>query len=56
MGRSDLYFKAGGQKRKFELCEDRKYKAQFKRLYGKDVVQCAGAICPYYTRGCTKLR
>lgn len=27
---------------------------EFKRLYKKDVVQCAGMLCPYYTRGCKK--
>lgn len=54
MEKNNLYFKNGKQKRKFELCESREYKAQFKRLYKKDVVQCAGMLCPYYTRGCKK--
>lgn len=51
---NDLYFKNGKQKKKFELCESREHKAQFKRLYGREIVQCAGMNCPYYALGCRK--
>lgn len=50
----DLYYKNGNQKKKYEVCESKGKIAEFKRLYGKKIIQCAGVMCPYYSLGCKK--
>lgn len=52
--KNDLYFKNGKQKKKYMLCENKEKIAELKRLYGKKIIQCAGAMCPYYSLGCKK--
>ena len=54
MNKENLYYKNGKQKKKYMLCESKGKIAQLKRLYGKKVIQCAGAMCPYYSLGCNK--
>lgn len=49
-----MYFKNGKQKKKYELCERKENIIKLKRLYGKKIIQCAGAVCPYYSLGCKK--
>ena len=48
----DLYYKNGKQKKKHMLCESKEKIAELKRLYGRKIIQCAGAMCPYYSLGC----
>lgn len=50
----DLYFKNGKQEKKYMLCASKGKIAELKRLYGRKIIQCAGASCPYYSRGCKK--
>lgn len=50
--KNDLYFKNGKHKKKYMLCESKEKIEELKRLYGKKIIQCAGASCPYYSRGC----
>ena len=50
----DLYYKNGKQKKKYMLCESKEKIAKLKRLYGRKIIQCAGANCPYYSLGCKK--
>ena len=50
----DLYYKNGKQKKKYMLCYSKEKIAGLKRLYGKTIIQCAGANCPYYSLGCKK--
>ena len=52
--KNDLYFKNGKQKKKYMLCENKEKIAELKRLYGKKIIQCVGAMCPYYSLGCKK--
>ena len=49
---SDLYHKNGKAKKKYCLCLSREKRAEMKRLYGYEIIQCAGCGCPYYSRGC----
>ena len=51
---SELFFKNGKAKKKYCLCLSREKRAEFKRLYGSEIVQCAGCECPYYAVGCGK--
>ena len=48
----DLFYKNGKRKKKYMLCESKEKLAEFKRLYGKKIIQCAGVGCPYYSLGC----
>lgn len=52
MNKKKLYYKNGKQKKKYMLCENKEKIAELKRLYGKKIIQCAGAMCPYYSLGC----
>ena len=50
----DLFYKNGKQKKKYMPCESKEKVAELKRLYGKKIIQCAGAMCPYYFWGCDR--
>ena len=50
----DLYYNNGKQKKKYMLCESKEKIAELKRLYGRNIIQCAGVMCPYYSLGCKK--
>lgn len=50
----DLYYKNGKQKKKYMLCENKEKIAELKRLYGRKIIQCADAMCPYYSLCCNK--
>lgn len=47
-----LFFKNGKAKKKYCLCLSEEKRAEFKRLYGYEIIQCAGCSCPYYAIGC----
>lgn len=47
-----LYFKNGRAKKSLCLCLSKEKRAELKRLYGRDIIQCAGNSCPYYSVGC----
>ena len=49
---NNLYFKNGKAKKKHCLCLNREKIAELKRLYGYEIIQCAGNGCPYYSIGC----
>jgi len=49
---SDLYFKNGKAKKQYCVCLSPEKRREMKRLYGREIIQCAGAQCPYYSRGC----
>lgn len=49
---NDLYFKNGKAKKKYCLCLSKEKRAELKRLYGYEIIQCAGIGCPYYRIGC----
>ena len=48
----DLFFKNGKAKRKHCLCLSPEKRKEMKRLYGYEIIQCAGCECPYYSIGC----
>ena len=50
----DLFYKNGKQKKKYMLCKSKEKIAELKRLYGRKIIQCAGAMCPSYSLGCKK--
>ena len=47
-----LYFNNGKPKKTYMLCLSREKIAEIKRLYGHEIIQCAGSECPYYAIGC----
>ena len=49
---NNLYFKNGKAKKKYCVCLSREKIAELKRLYGYEIIQCAGNCCPYYSIGC----
>lgn len=49
---ADLFYKNGRAKKKYCLCLSREKRAEMKRLYGREIIQCAGCGCPYYAVGC----
>lgn len=49
---NNLYFKNGKAKKKHCLCLSREKIVELKRLYGYEIIQCAGNGCPYYSIGC----
>lgn len=48
----DLFFKSGKAKKKYCLCLSREKIAELKKIYGHEIIQCAGRDCPYYAVGC----
>lgn len=56
MDTKNLYYKDGRAKKKYCLCLSREKRAELKRLYGRDIIQCAGNACPYYSIGCGRMR
>lgn len=52
---NDLFFKNGKAKKKYCLCLSREKKAELKRLYGYEIIQCAGRECPYYAGKCGRM-
>lgn len=51
-----LFFKNGKPKKSYFRCESREKIAEFRRLYGRTIIQCAGLECPFYSIGCGKSR
>lgn len=47
-----LFYKNGKAKKKYCYCLSREKLAEMKRLYGYQVIQCAGLQCPYYGIEC----
>lgn len=47
-----LFTKSGKAKKQYCQCLSREQRAMFKRLYGYEVIQCAGNSCPYYSIEC----
>lgn len=47
-----LFYKDGRAKKKYCLCLSREKITELKRLYGYEIIQCAGQECPYYAVGC----
>lgn len=47
-----LFTKSGKAKKQYCLCLSREQRAMFKRLYGHEIIQCAGNSCPYYSIEC----
>ena len=52
---SNLFYKNGNAKKKYCLCLSREKLSEMKRLYGREIIQCAGRECPYYTTKCGRL-
>ena len=48
---NDLFYKNGKAKKKYCLCLSPEKRKEMKRLYGKEIIQCAGCECPYYVIG-----
>lgn len=48
----DLYFKNGKAKKKYCVCLSTWKRAELYRLHKRDIIQCAGLQCPYYSRDC----
>lgn len=51
----DLYFKNGKPKKKYMYCLNRGLR-EMRMLYGRDIVQCGGCNCPFYSVGCGRMR
>lgn len=51
-GREYLFTKSGKAKKQYCHCLSREQRAMFKRLYGREIIQCAGNSCPYYGIDC----
>ena len=49
---SDLYFKNGKAKKKYCKCLQKEQIAMLKKIYGREIIQCAGNSCVYYSIGC----
>ena len=49
----DLFFKNGKAKKKYCACLTW-YRKELASLYHRDIIQCAGLRCPYYSVGCGK--
>lgn len=47
-----LFTKSGKAKKQYCLCLSREQRQMFKRLYGREIIQCAGNSCPYYSIEC----
>lgn len=47
-----LFFKNGKAKKSFCKCISKEKKREFKKLYGVEIIQCAGLQCPFYEVGC----
>lgn len=47
-----LFFKNGKAKKSFCKCISAEKKREFKKLYGREIIQCAGLQCPFYEVGC----
>ena len=48
----ELFFKNGRAKKSLCLCLSKEKRAELKRLHGRDIIQCAGNSCPYYSVEC----
>ena len=49
---SELFFKNGRAKKSLCVCLSKEKRAELKRLHGRDIIQCAGNSCPYYSVEC----
>ena len=47
-----LFFKNGKAKKSFCKCISKEKIREFKKLYGREIIQCAGLQCPFYEVGC----
>ena len=47
-----LFTKSGKAKKQYCRCLSREQRAMFKRLYGREIIQCGGNNCPYYSIDC----
>lgn len=47
-----LFTKSGKAKKSYCQCLSREQRAMFRRLYGREIIQCAGNSCPYYSIDC----
>ena len=51
----DLFFKNSKPKKKYMSCLSREKITELKKLYGKEIIQCAGNSCPYYYVKCGRM-
>ena len=47
-----LFFKDGKPKKTYCRCLSREQISMFKKLYGREIIQCAGSSCPFYSVSC----
>lgn len=47
-----LFFKNGKARKSFCKCTSKEKRKEFKKLYGREIIQCAGLQCPFYPIGC----
>lgn len=47
-----LFFKNGKAKKTYCRCISKQKISEFRRLYGRTIIQCAGLECPFYPIGC----
>lgn len=44
-----LFFKNGKAKKQYCKCLSVEQRRMFRKLYGREIIQCAGNGCPYYS-------